>query len=99
MHQQNGVMIGMREIYDLAKETSEGVKSLNEQMKQYQETQRDHADLIDEIDDRSRMALEKANAAHELTKRNDANITWLWRTVVAALVTGGVGAVIALVTQ
>jgi len=58
---------------------------------------------LDKSDDIAREADQRARAAHhridEVNKRvedNSGDIKWIWRTVIAAIITGGIGGAIAI---
>ena len=61
-------------------------------------------EMLDRSDDIAREADQRAKSAHhridEMGKRIDDvenDITWLWRTVIASIITGAIGGAIALI--
>lgn len=85
---ENGVTITLREIYDSVQEVAAGVRRLDERITRLEEKTRE----TDEVDERSRKALQTAEAAMEEVKELKANQIWLWRTVIGALITGAIAA-------
>lgn len=85
---ENGVTITLREIYDSVQEVAAGVRRLDERITRLEEKTRE----TDEVDERSRKALQTAEAALEEVKELKAGQTWLWRTIAGALITGAIGA-------
>lgn len=85
---QTGVTITLREIYDSVQEVAAGVRRLDERITRLEEKTRE----TDEVDERSRKALQTAEAALEEVKELKANQTWLWRTVFGAIITGAIAA-------
>lgn len=85
---ENGVTITLREIYDSVQEVAAGVRRLDERITRLEEKTRE----TDEVDERSRKALQTAETALEEVNELKANQTWLWRTVIGALITGAIAA-------
>ena len=88
MQTGEGVVIGNREIYDKLQDVDVGVRTLNDRMARMEEL----PPKIERADERSREAHEIAKDALALAKRNDASLTWLWRTVGAAVIVAIIGA-------
>jgi outer membrane murein-binding lipoprotein Lpp len=80
------VEIGLREIYDTVLEVATGVRTLNERVGKLE----DNARKSDEIDEVSRDALQKAKQALFRLDKMDAHITWLWRSIVGAIIALGI---------
>lgn len=85
---EQGVIITLREIYDTMQEVAAGVRRLDERITRLEEKTRE----TDEVDERSRKALQTAEAALEEVKELKAGQNWLWRMVVGSLITGAIGA-------
>lgn len=80
------VEIGLREIYDKMQEVANGVRTLNDRVGRLEENSR----KTDEIDEVSRDALQKSKQALFRLDKMDAHITWLWRSIVGAIIALGI---------
>jgi hypothetical protein len=92
MRVDQGVTIGFREIYDTVLEVKSTVERLDERVERLEKQSQDSENL-EEI---SHTALQTAQTALDLAKETRANQTWLWRTIISALIAGAIGALFIL---
>lgn len=85
---ENGVTITLREIYDLVQEVATGVRRLDARVMQLEEKIRE----TDEVNERSRQALQLAQDTAKDVEEIQKNITWFWRTIAGTLIMGAIGA-------
>ena len=87
MTQNQGITITLREIYDSVQEVGAGVRKLDERITKLEERTKQTEDM----DDRSRRALQAATEAKDKADKLEQNQAWVVRTLVGALITGVVG--------
>jgi hypothetical protein len=88
-----GVVITQREMYDLILNVSRSLQRMESKLELLEEKIADS----NEIDERSREALNTAHEALELAKKNESELQWLWRTIIGGLVVSAIGALFLLI--
>jgi len=90
-----GVVISPKEMYELLRNVDKSLEEIKADIRSLKEKMVD----VDQADERSREALDKAKeamtkaeAAHALASKLENHQTWLWMTVVGSLVTGAITA-------
>jgi tetrahydromethanopterin S-methyltransferase subunit G len=56
-------------------------------------------DKADEAHETAREALQSTRSAHKRLDDIENHITWLWKTVIGALITGGIGILFLLISM
>jgi predicted nucleic acid-binding Zn-ribbon protein len=88
-----GIVITPRELYDLVQQATLMLQRIESRLDVLEEKLEDtHA-----TDERSRQALDTANDALELAKKNESELQWLWRTIIGGLVVSAIGALFLLI--
>ncbi|GMA50112.1 hypothetical protein GCM10025857_68080 [Alicyclobacillus contaminans] len=85
---EQGVTIGLREIYDRLLEVGSSVQRMDERLQRLEQGAQD----TEKLEEVSRTALQTAQTALEIAKETREHQTWLWRTVGGALIAGAIGA-------
>ncbi|GIM47052.1 hypothetical protein DNHGIG_26010 [Collibacillus ludicampi] len=85
---EQGVTITLREIYDSVQKVAADVRRLDERMMRLEEKGKD----ADEVDERSRKALQLAESAIQRVQELEESKNWIVKSAIGALITGAIGA-------
>jgi hypothetical protein len=79
--EKNGVNISIKEMFSMLQEVLKTTQRLESKL-----------ESVQGADERSREALFIAQSARQVSEETKNHVTWLWRTTLAALISGGIGA-------
>lgn len=88
MGENNGVVISIKEMYATLQEVSRALQRIESRLDKLE----GKVEIAYQADERSRLALNKAEDALELSQKVEGQIAWLWRTAIGALIVGAIEA-------
>jgi hypothetical protein len=88
-----GVVVTQREMYNSLQRANQALQRIESRLDILEEKMEEAS----KVDERSRQALDTANDALELAKKNESELQWLWRTIIGGLVVSAIGALFLLI--